>query len=156
MKENLPSAIANWATAIGVVVATWQLYQSKQQGQSKFEDSMNIQYREMLAELPLNALLGRRLNDEELTAYLPVFYRYFDLSNEQAFLAYRDRVRETTWINWRDGIEQNLARPAFRQAWEELEPDLDGSFDDLKRVIGNAKRAKRLSQAGSKWLPGAF
>lgn len=135
---------ANTATAIGVVVATWQLYQSKQQAQSKFEDSLNAQYRNMLADLPLEALLGRRLDDAALKAHLPVFYRYFDLSNEQAFLANRKRVREATWINWREGIEQNMSRPAFWQAWEALLPDLDGSFDDLKRVLENAERANRL------------
>lgn len=142
-KENLAYA-ANVATSVGVVVATWQLYQSKQQSQSRFEDSLNMQYRELLKALPLDALLGRRLSDEALREALPVFYRYFDLSNEQAFLAYRDRVRDSTWINWRDGIEQNLARPAFSQAWEALLPDLDGSFDDLKRAIQNATRAGRL------------
>lgn len=135
---------ANVATAIGVVVATWQIRQSKQQAQSNFEDSLNAQYRALLAELPLEALLGRRLEDDTLKKHLPVFYRYFDLSNEQAFLHERRRVRSKTWANWREGIEQNMARPAFWRAWEILHPDLDGSFDELKRVIREAERAKRL------------
>ncbi len=141
------SSISSVATAVGVVVATWQLHQSKQQAQSRFEDSFSAQYRKFLEEIPLDALLGRPLNDEELRIHLPVFYRYFDLSNEQAFLAYRNRVRESTWINWREGIEQNLGRPGFWQAWQHLLPDLDGSFDDLKRVIRNAQKAGRLRHA---------
>lgn len=110
--DTLASA-ANLATAAGVLLAAWQLYLAKGQAESQFEDSLNAQYRSMLEELPLNALLGRRLNHDEITAQLPVFYRYFDLCNEQAFLFKERRVREETWTNWREGIEQNIARPGF-------------------------------------------
>lgn len=145
---DILAAAANLATAIGVLVAAWQLYLAKGQAESQFEDSLSAQYREMLEALPLMALLGRRLEAEELTAHLAVFYRYFDLCNEQAFLAARGRVRPNTWQNWKDGIVQNLCRPGFWQAWNVLLPDLDGSFDDLKRVIEEAKRAGLLRTGG--------
>lgn len=129
------------ATAIGVFVAAWQLRQAKTDARSSFEDSLNSQYREVIRDLPLTALLGRPLSDADLASALPTFYRYFDLSNEQAFLHQRGRVRPGTWSNWLEGIQQNMARPAFRQAWLAMLPDLDGSFDQLKMIIAQLPSA---------------
>lgn len=129
------STFASIATAIGVGIAAWQLAITKRQAQSTFEDEFAKQYRAISTELPLKALLGKPLSDAELTEHLRPFYNYFDLSNEQAFLAVQGRLRAETWRNWREGIEQHLKRPAFVQAWQRLEPDLDGSFDDLKELL---------------------
>jgi hypothetical protein len=127
--------IASLATAVGVAIAAWQLRLTKQQAQSQFEDSFTEQYRGMVGRLPLAALLGQPLDDAELLAHLRSFYEYFDLSNEQAFLAARGRIRRATWANWQEGIDQHLARPAFEQAWRALAPYLDGSFNDLKTLL---------------------
>lgn len=124
--------VANAATAIGIFFAAFQLLQAKRQAQLQFEDSLNSQYRALLAELPLAAMLGKALSEPDLENSLPAFYRYFDLSNEQAYLYRRGRVSDSAWSTWEEGIQQNLARPAFAQAWQRLLPDLDGSFDDLK------------------------
>jgi hypothetical protein len=132
---SLLQDIASLATALGVLVAVWQLWEARKVAKTQFEDSLNAQYRALLAELPLEALLGKELPPNALAESLRVFYRYFDLSNEQAFLHRKKRVRPETWTNWSEGITQNMARPAFRQAWERLLPDLDGSFDELKAVV---------------------
>lgn len=129
--------IASLATAAGVFAAVWQLRMGQQQASSQFEDSLNEQYRDLLAHLPLDALLGKPISTEELESSLRAFYRYFDLSNEEAFLRRHGRVRRRTWLTWREGIEQNLDRPAFRQAWEALLPHLDGSFEDLKALLAS-------------------
>jgi len=127
--------IASVVTAVGVAIAAWQLYHTKQQSQSQFEDSFAEQYRRVAAKLPLEALLGRELGDEEVKAHLRAFYEYFDLSNEQAFIAKQGRLRPETWANWSEGIEQHMSRPGFKQAWTTLLPDLDGSFDDFKALL---------------------
>jgi len=126
---------ASITTAAGVGLAAWQLSLTKQQAQSQFEDSFAEQYRGILAQLPLPALLGQPIADDELKSSLRAFYEYFDLSNEQAFLAAQGRLRPETWRNWREGIEQHLARPAFAQAWQDLAPHLDGSFDALRPLL---------------------
>jgi hypothetical protein len=93
---------------------------------------MNARYREIAKSLPLDALLGKKLSETELKESLKQFYLYFDLSNEQAFLYRQKRVNRKTWKNWHEGITQHFARPAFQQAWDQLLPDLDGSFDELR------------------------
>ncbi len=131
---ELIQAVSSIATAIGVAVAASQLLLTKRQAQSQFEDSFAEQYRQILRDIPLGALLGKELEDADLRPHLRTFYEYFDLSNEQAFLSAQGRLRKATWRNWREGIEQHFARPAFQQAWRILAPDLDGSFDELKRL----------------------
>jgi hypothetical protein len=139
--------LANGATAIGVVFAAYQLLQAKRQAQLQFEDSLNSQYRALLTDLPLAAMLGKPLSDADLEKWLPVFYRYFDLSNEQAYLHRRGRISHAAWSTWEEGIQQNLARAAFSQAWARLLPDLDGSFDDLK-PLAQKQVPNRLRRAG--------
>lgn len=121
--------IAAVATAGGVLLAARQLYLAKDQAQSQFEDSLNAQYRAIIEGLPLAGMLGHELSVTDLERALPVFYRYFDLSNEEAFLHAQGRVRSETWANWVEGIQQNMARPAFQQAWQSMLPRLDGSFE---------------------------
>lgn len=129
---EIVQTIASVATAVGVGIAGWQLRVTKQQAQTQFEDSLVAQYRRITANIPLDALLGRHLDPDALQASLRAFYNYFDLSNEQAFLAAANRLRASTWANWREGIEQHFRRVAFQQAWAALSPALDGSFDDLR------------------------
>jgi hypothetical protein len=139
-------SVTSISTAVGVGIAASQLIISKRQAQSQFEDAFAEQYRRITASLPLSALLGCRLEESELNDSLRTFYNYFDLSNEQAFLAANGRLRKETWENWREGIEQHFARPAFTQAWDRLSPDLDGSFDDLKALLS---RVELVGRAGA-------
>lgn len=88
--------IVSSVTALGVVIAALQLRTTRQQVQMSFEDAFSEQYRRIIAQLPLKALLGRTLTNDELDASLRSFYEYFDLSNEQAFLAGGKRLRQKT------------------------------------------------------------
>jgi hypothetical protein len=107
---------ASVATAFGVVMAWWQIREARRQAVTSFEDSMSREYRDIAQKLPVAALLGDPLREEELTGNLDDFYHYIDLTNEQVFLRQRGRVRADTWINWRDGIQT---------------PD---SFEELRRL----------------------
>ena len=59
---------------------------------------------------------------------------YIDLTNEQIFLRQYNRVSAKTWENWRDGIKSNLARPAFKRAWNEIKLRVPKSFEELRRL----------------------
>lgn len=127
--------IASVATALGVAFAGAQLVVMQRQSRAQFEDSLNAQYRAIVARIPLPALLGERLSEDELEESLRAFYDYFDLSNEQAFLDAQGRLSPSTWQNWQEGILQHLDRPAFLQAWHRLSPHLNGSFDELRLLL---------------------
>jgi hypothetical protein len=134
-------ASAAVATAAGVLIAGWQLRLAKQQAVTAFEDQLSSQYREIARRLPVQALLGEPLDASAQVSALPDFYHYFDLSNEQAFLHRRRRVRDQTWAEWSEGIEQNLERPAFARAWAEVTLRAPNSFNDLRAELPRATAA---------------
>lgn len=136
MLETIQTAAAV-ATAVGVLLAGWQLWLTKRQATIQFEDQMSAQYRDIVGRLPIGALLGEPLTSDEQAAALKDFYHYFDLSNEQAYLHERRRITKKTWAEWREGIEQNLNRPAFAAAWAEITRRAPESFNELRRVASS-------------------
>lgn len=132
---DLISAVSGVATAIGVFVAAWQLWETRRQSVTTFEDSLAREYREIATTLPTNALLGRELPAEEYAAHFDTFYRYFDFSNEQAFLHQCKRIDKKTWKFWCAGIASNLKRPAFKKAWNEICQAVPGEFTELRALF---------------------
>jgi hypothetical protein len=108
----------------------------KEQATTQFEDELSREYRELARELPVKALLGDELTEDEFEEQFPDLYYYVDLSNEQVFLRFEERVSRETWENWQDGIESNLSRPAFQMAWEEIKERSD-TFQELRRLERN-------------------
>ena len=78
--------IASVATAIGVIVAAWQLFLAHKQSVMSFEDTFAREYRELIAKLPTKALLGESLTNKEYANHFDEMYHYIDLCNEQAYL----------------------------------------------------------------------
>lgn len=128
------SALSNIATASGVAVAAWQLFTTRQQAATAFEDSLTNQYRMLIARIPVEALFGEDIPEKKQTELLPHFYRYFDLCNEQAFLQKKGRISAETWENWKDGITGNMSRPAFARAWAQVAKRASGDFEHLRAL----------------------
>lgn len=122
------------ATAIGVLLAVWQIRLGQRQSRTRFEDELTHQYREIVKRIPVEALLGEDLSQEKYTNALDAFYRYFDLCNEQIFLRQNDRISQETWENWCEGIHSHLERPAFKRAWEEVKRRAPDSFNGLRKL----------------------
>jgi hypothetical protein len=131
---ELITALASLATAIGVLLAWWQIRLAKQQATTQFEDNIVREYREIALRLPVKALLEEQLDDAEYLQELENFYHYIDLTNEQIFLRQQNRINVKTWENWRDGIKSNLAKPAFKRAWDEIKLRAPDSFEELRRL----------------------
>jgi hypothetical protein len=58
---SIATAIGSLATAAAVLVAGRQLQLSRQQATSSFEDQLEREYRDIVAQLPVTALLGQPL-----------------------------------------------------------------------------------------------
>jgi hypothetical protein len=84
-------------------------------------------------QLPKKALLGDVLTDEEYEKSFDELFCYFDLSNEQVSLRRRARISLEVWRSWCEGIETNLALPAFARAWNEVK-QRSSSFQELRRL----------------------
>jgi|ERR1041385_5614009 hypothetical protein len=128
------TSIGTAITAVGVIVAGWQIRESRRLSRTEFEDGLTHQYREIIKGLPVKALLGDRLTPEELDASLHTFYAYIDLTNDQIFLRQQQRVCAETWENWRDGIRSFMTMPAFEEAWQKIKERPATKFDELRAL----------------------
>lgn len=138
-------AVTSIATAVGVLFGARQVALTKQQlelvksqAATDFEDDISREYRSIIQNLPPHAFFATEpdaLTEDELKA----FFRYFDLSNEQLWLAEQRRVRQDTAADWRDGIVANLGLPAFAAAWKEITPNLGSDYWTLLRHLLRVK-----------------
>jgi hypothetical protein len=135
---DLLNASASVATAAGVFIAVWQIKLQIRQQVTDFEDDLDREYREIALSLPIEALLGETLPAQKQEDSLEQFHRYFDLSNQQVFLRQVGRITDPRWSTWVDEIQINLAKPAFRSAWEEIKSRAPGEFTLLRRLESTA------------------
>ncbi len=119
--------------AVSVLLAIKQLRLTKAIAQTQFEDTLGREYRELAARLPVDALLGEKLPDEEYRGAYDELFHYIDLSNEQVFLRQTHRVSREVWEYWSAGIQSNLKLPAFARAWEDIQVR-SASFQELRRL----------------------
>jgi hypothetical protein len=144
------AAIGSIATAAAVIVAVVELWLNRRQAKSAFEGQLVDQYRQIVAGVPVKALLGGELDDDEFDHALPHLFRYIDLCNEQVFLRNEGRIRPKTWDEWEPGLVANFKRPVFRRAWgyvnDEVRENGHDDFSQLRKLL----REKGLADHSSK------
>lgn len=131
---GLVNAIASVATAIGVLLAGWQIRTAKQAARSEFENGLAQQYRDIIKKIPIEALLGKKLDARQWNNTLDDFFRYIDLSNEQVFLRQHNRISKATWRLWSEGIKLKLELESFRDAWGYFKQEAPESFKELQML----------------------
>ena len=140
------TTMASIATAIGVSIAVFELRESQKIAQTQFEDSMDQQYRELAKDIPVDALIGKRVNDKQKLLTRELIYNYLDLSNEQIFLRKKKRIRYDTWLDWQAGIQSHLQKVEFKTVWDEVKAQSAGTFTSLERL-----EKMNFSEDPSKW-----
>jgi len=140
------NSIVSIFTAIGVLVAAFQLRVSSKIAQSEFEDSIDQQYRELAKEIPVDALIGKTVSDDKIELTRELIYNYLDLCNEQIFLRKKKRVRKDTWADWLTGIESNLAKSEFKKVWSEIKLESPKTFTFLEKL-----EESKFSEDPAKW-----
>jgi hypothetical protein len=138
---NWIQLVASLATAIGVSVGALQLWYARRRATTTFEDALASEYRQLTARLPTAALLGETLPVELQRPHFHEFYRYSDLTNNQAFLRQIGRVSKKTWSFWVDGMRTNLARPDFATTWADISARAEADFSELRRVVAEQFKA---------------
>lgn len=127
-------SIASIATAIGVGIAAWQIWESRKLSSAEFEDSFDQQYRELSYSIPVDALLGKELDEGKENDAREAVYNYLDLCNEQIYQRSKKRVSKERWHEWSLGISHNLSRPFFRSVWDEVKKEAPNSFSFLEAL----------------------
>ena len=129
--------VASLATAFGVAIAAYQIRVGRVQNISQFEDGFAKEYREVAQKIPVRALLGAELSEDEKKKHFDELFRYFDLSNEQVFLRQQGRIHADTWAFWRDGMKSHFQKAAFRWAWDEIEKTNTTEFSEFRRLVAS-------------------
>ena len=125
---------ALFATSIGVFLGVWQLWRTKVQSITAFEDQLAREYRQIAKDIPVDALLGKDIPARNFEKVREQIFNYIDLSNEQVFLRQIGRVSKRTWEYWREGIESNLSKPAFARVWSEVKDSDKDVFRELRML----------------------
>ena len=128
------NSIVSIFTAIGVLVAAFQLRVSSKIAQSEFEDSIDQQYRELAKGIPVDALIGKSVSSDQVMLTRELIYNYLDLCNEQVFLRKKKRVRMDTWVDWCSGIKSNLGKTEFEKVWAEIKVESPSTFTFLEKL----------------------
>ena len=126
--------IASSLTAIGVVIAAWEIRQGWKLSQTQFEDSLDQQYRELAKGIPVDALIGKNVREEQKELTRELIYNYLDLSNEQVFLRQKNRIRKDTWLDWCSGINSHLGKTEFQSVWQEIKAESPNTFSFLEKL----------------------
>jgi len=132
--QTILTVIASTVTAGGVAIAAWQLWLARELAQSSFEDSLNKEYRSLAMKIPVDALLGNQVSEDDFPRIREHIYNYIDLCNEQVFLRKKGRIRADTWWEWAEGIRSNLGKPLFLRVWSEIKEALPKEFKELRQL----------------------
>jgi hypothetical protein len=122
---------AGVATAVGVLFGAAQLFFSRTQARTTFEDTLSGQYRQVIKPRLVDGLLEPLSPDKRET--VAPYYAYLDLCNEQVFLRMQGRVGSRTWNEWKQGIQANLKRGGISDAWNAI-AEGQGAFSDFQEL----------------------
>lgn len=131
------NTIASIATAVGVFIAAWQIWESRRLAQTTFEDSLDKQYRSLVMQIPVDVLIGKPVPDGKKPEVRELIYNYLDLCNEQAYLRKKKRITKARWNEWSEGIRDNMYKPAFKEVWEEIKREAPSTFSSLTQLEKN-------------------
>lgn len=110
---------ASVATAVGSLAITGQLVLARRQLRAGFERTFVDRYEGIIARVPLPVILGEVTTTHSETTQR-AFYDYFELCEEELYFRKTGRVSKDTWADWWEGMALHFERPAFGEAWREL------------------------------------
>jgi len=132
--QTILTTIPSVVTAFLVVIAMRHLRLTRELAQSSFEDSLNKEYRSLMMGIPVDALLGRKVSEDDFPRTREYIYNYIDLCNEQVFLRKKGRITAATWWEWAEGIQSNLEKPTFLRVWLEIKEASPKVFKELRQL----------------------
>jgi hypothetical protein len=137
IQENLIPLVVS----AGFILTLYELKQFEKAEKTKLENKLNKEYRELVREIPIEAMLDDDVDwdsDTPEVDRVSVIYPYIDLTNQQIFLRKKGKITYSRWKDWEEGIRIHLSQDEFQRAWEKIkdETNYDGvkSFDELRAL----------------------
>lgn len=124
---------------VAVAVAALQLSLNRKQAKTALEEALTREYREITKDLPIEVFFVAADASADISSNRrarQAMLRYFDLSNEQLRFAREKRITRSAQIAREEGIDGNLALPAFAAAWKDLRGHLSPDhFSELDALL---------------------
>lgn len=130
---SLIGAMGSIATAFGLIYVAQDVHHSKKTTQAEFEDQFDQQYRALMMPIPVDVLIGKETAKMDKERVRELVYVYLDLTNEQIYMRSIGRVSKATWESWCSGILAHMARPGFREVFEEVRES--SNFTYLEQLL---------------------
>ncbi|WP_051305594.1 lipase chaperone [Desulfogranum mediterraneum] len=136
-------SISFFTAVIAVCALGWQIYQSNKQSKMQTFMTYTQRYQDILINLPVGVEsieFKFPVEKEEKELILRWLRAYFDLCSEEYFLNKNGLIQNEAWNLWEGGMKDSLKKPAFKEAWEELQSNqyYHKEFAGyIKKIIGN-------------------
>jgi len=121
---DISDYIALTAALIAIAALFWQIRTSNQQSKMQTFLVYTQRYQDILLNLPS----GIEASDfdmadgvEDKEVFLRYLRAYFDLCSEQFYLHEKGFIDDKVWALWQGGMRDSLKKPAFKQAWVEIQ-----------------------------------
>ena len=109
---------------IAVLALCWQIIQSNRQSRMQSFLIYTQRYQDILINLPIgveskNFTLDK--DEKEREHMLRWLRAYFDLCSEEYHLHKTGLIQKKVWNLWEAGMKDSLQKPAFVEAWKEIQ-----------------------------------
>jgi hypothetical protein len=153
-----PSVITILVNAIAILVVVfwnWKQYkqmnkqlkiqnehlqQQNEQIRHNYFSTYTQRYQEISLNFPVNIndanFSYEALDKKERDNALRYMRVYFDLCSEEFFLNERGHIDEDVWKEWKQGMEFNFNKTAFKSAWERFIKDT-GYYTDFANFVNS-------------------
>lgn len=121
---NIEHYISIITALIAVSALIWQIRTNNKQSKMQTFLVYTQRYQDIFINLPS----GIESNDFDINngeydkeMFLRNLRAYFDLCSEQYQLHKRGLIDDKVWTLWKNGMKDSLKKPAFIQAWKEIQ-----------------------------------
>lgn len=119
--------LSSLATAIGVLAASYQLWQGRRQLRAGFERTFVERYEHIVRDIDLEVILDGAPVDFDDADVARALFHYFELCEEELYYRAHRRVSRATWRDWWYGIRSLLTNPAIRDAFDRMNERCGGN-----------------------------
>ena len=113
------------ATAVGVLLAVYQLSLTRRDLRGTFEQNFVDRYNAIAANIDLLLLIEAKPVPLADTATARALFDYFDLCEEQLYYSARRKVSRGTWTDWWIGMSSTLENREVRRQFESFRHRLE-------------------------------
>ncbi len=121
---DITNCIALVTALIAIFALLWQIWTSNKQSKMQTYLVYTQRYHDIAVNFPIgveSATFHLPQDEKEKENILRWLRAYFDLCSEQYYLNEKKLIDNKVWILWKGGMQDSLQKPAFQQAWKEIQ-----------------------------------